>query len=261
MKIAYFDCFSGASGDMILGSLIDAGLDIDRLRKDLQKLQLTGYDLSVKKVTRKGIAGTQVLVTIDEDHHAQHHRHLQDIKKIIEQSELDESIKQRGAAIFTRLAEAEAKVHHISIEHVHFHEVGAMDTIIDVIGAVAGITALGIQKILTSPLHLGTGTVECAHGTLPVPAPATSELVKGKPVYSTGIKGELLTPTGAAILTTLSSDFGPMPAMTVEEIGYGAGTWETDIPNLLRLLIGTEREKSHEPIIQKSSIQRAHPLV
>jgi len=243
MRDAYFDCFSGASGDMILGSLIDAGLDVDRLRKELQKLRLTDYDLRVRKVTRKGIAGTQVLVTVDEDRHAQHHRHLQDIKKIIEESDLDESIKQQGTAIFTRLAEAEAKVHHTSIERIHFHEVGAMDAIIDVMGAVAGLAALGIEKIFCSPLHLGTGTVVCAHGTLPAPAPATIELLTGRPIYSTGIKGELLTPTGAAILTTLSSDFGPMPAMTMEAIGYGAGTSELDIPNLLRLLIGTDRDE------------------
>ena len=153
---------------------------------------------------------------------------------------------EKSIAIFTRLAEAEAKVHQTTIEQIHFHEVGAMDAIIDVVGAVAGIAALGIQKIFCSPLHLGSGTVECAHGTLPVPAPATAELVKGKPVYSTGDVGELLTPTGAAILTTLASDFGPIPAMSVERIGYGAGTSEPAIPNLLRVMIGQAAEDVKE---------------
>ena len=252
MQIAYFDCFAGASGDMILGSLMDAGLELDQLKAELAKLHLTHYDLQMKKVVKKGIGGCQALVVVDEDHHHQHHRHLADIKNIIAQSDLEDSIRQRSIAIFTRLAEAEAKVHRTGIEQIHFHEVGAMDAIIDVVGAVAGIAALGIQKIFCSPLHLGSGTVECAHGTLPIPAPATAELVKGKPVYSTGVLGELLTPTGAAILTTLASDFGPIPAMSVEKIGYGAGTSDPAIPNLLRVMIGQtagdvkEVEMAHE---------------
>jgi uncharacterized protein (TIGR00299 family) protein len=246
MQIAYFDCFAGASGDMILGSLMDAGLELDQLKAELAKLHLTHYDLQIKKVVKKGIGGCQALVVVDEDHHHQHHRHLADIKNIIAQSDLEDSIRQRSIAIFTRLAEAEAKVHRTGIEQIHFHEVGAMDAIIDVVGAVAGIAALGIQKIFCSPLHLGSGTVECAHGTLPIPAPATAELVKGKPVYSTGVLGELLTPTGAAILTTLASDFGPIPAMSVEKIGYGAGTSEPAIPNLLRVMIGRSAEDVKE---------------
>jgi uncharacterized protein (TIGR00299 family) protein len=246
MQIAYFDCFAGASGDMILGSLMDAGLELDQLKAELAKLHLTHYDLQIKKVVKKGIGGCQALVVVDEDHHHQHHRHLADIKNIIAQSDLEDSIRQRSIAIFARLAEAEAKVHRTGIEQIHFHEVGAMDAIIDVVGAVAGIAALGIQKIFCSPLHLGSGTVECAHGTLPIPAPATAELVKGKPVYSTGVLGELLTPTGAAILTTLASDFGPMPAMSVERIGYGAGTSEPAIPNLLRVMIGRSAEDVKE---------------
>ena len=241
MQIAYFDCFAGASGDMILGSLMDAGLETERLKAELAKLHLTHYDLQMNKVVKKGVGGCQAVVVVDEDHH-HHHRRLADIKSIIVQSDLEDSIQQKSIAIFTRLAEAEAKVHQTTIEQIHFHEVGAMDAIIDVVGAVAGIAALGIQKIFCSPLHLGSGTVACAHGTLPVPAPATAELVKGKPVYSTGVVGELLTPTGAAILTTLASDFGPMPAMSVEKIGYGAGTSEPAIPNLLRVMIGQTAE-------------------
>jgi len=238
MKIAYFDCFAGASGDMILGSLIDAGLEVEQLKGELGKLHLTNYDIGAKKVTKKGMGGTQAIVSVDEDHHGHHHQNLHHIEEIIERSDLERLIKQKGIEIFKRLAEAEARVHRTTIEHVHFHEVGAMDAIIDVMGAVAGIAALGIERVYCSPLHVGTGTVECSHGTLPVPAPATIELIRGKPMYSTGVKGELLTPTGAAILTTLSCGFGPMPAMTLENIGYGAGTSEPAIPNLLRVVIG-----------------------
>jgi pyridinium-3,5-bisthiocarboxylic acid mononucleotide nickel chelatase len=237
MKIAYFDCFAGASGDMILGSLMDAGLDLERLKKEIGKLNLTHYEIKVKKVVKKGIAGSQAIVIVDEDHH-HHHRNLNHIQEIIEKSDLEESVKRKSIEIFRRLAEAEAKVHQTTVDQIHFHEVGAMDAIIDVVGAVAGLAALGLEEIYCSALHVGSGTIEAAHGTLPVPAPATLELVRDKPVYSTGVKGELLTPTGAAILTTLSSDFGPMPAMTVEKIGYGAGTSDPSIPNLLRLNIG-----------------------
>lgn len=241
MKIAYFDCFAGASGDMILGALMDAGLSPETLKTELAKLDLTHYDLQLKKVVKRGLGGSQAVVIVDEEHH-HHHRHLSHIEEIITTSTLDELVKQKSVQIFRRLAEAEAKVHRTTIENIHFHEVGAMDAIIDVVGAVAGLTAMGIQKIYCSPLHLGTGTVECAHGTLPVPAPATAELVKGFPVYSTGVAGELLTPTGAAILTTLASDFGPMPAMSVECLGYGAGTADPPIPNLLRVSIGETAE-------------------
>ena len=241
MKIAYFDCFAGASGDMILGSLMDAGLKLEQLKGELAKLHLSHYDLQVKKVVKKGVGGSQAMVVLDEAPH--HHRNLADITTILRQSDLGQSIRQKCIDIFTRLAEAEAKVHQTSIDQIHFHEVGAMDAIIDITGAVAGLAILGIQKIFCSPLHLGSGTIECAHGTLPVPAPATAELVKGKPVYATGIAGELLTPTGAAILTTLAADFGPMPAMSLERIGYGAGTSDPSIPNLLRVMIGETAEE------------------
>jgi uncharacterized protein (TIGR00299 family) protein len=246
MKIAYFDCFSGASGDMILGALMDAGLAPEQLRQEIAKLHLTHYDLSVKRVMRNGIGGTQAVVSVDESHHSRHHRHLSHILEIIEKSDLDAAVKQKSREIFTRLADAEAKVHRTDIENIHFHEVGAMDAIIDVAGSVAGMSLLGIEKIYCSPLHVGTGTVTCAHGVLPVPAPATMELIKGKPAYAAEVKGELLTPTGAAILTTLSSGFGPMPAMTAENIGYGAGSSEREIPNLLRVIIGDASETTGE---------------
>ena len=256
MKIAYFDCFAGASGDMILGSLMDAGLGLDHLKGELAKLGLTHYDLQKKKVVKKGVGGSQAVVVVDEAHH--HHRNLADIKNIVANSDLEDSIQQKSIAIFTRLGAAEATVHQTSIEQIHFHEVGAMDAIIDVVGAVAGIAALGIQKIVCSPLHLGSGTVACAHGILPVPAPATAELVKGKPVYSTGVKGELLTPTGAAILTTLASDFGSMPAMSVNQIGYGAGTSEPDIPNLLRVMIGETAEEVKDVEMEQVAVMETN---
>ncbi|MGC9194177.1 MAG: nickel pincer cofactor biosynthesis protein LarC [Syntrophobacteraceae bacterium] len=242
MKIAYFDCFSGASGDMILGALMDAGLSVDRLMEELSKLGLSHFEVRAEKVIKKGIGGSRAIVEIDDHHHHHHHRHLEHIEEIIGTSGLDEGVKQKSLAIFRRLAEAEAKVHQTTVDHIHFHEVGAMDAIIDVVGGVAGLAAMEIERIYCSPLHVGSGTVECAHGILPVPAPATAELIKGKPFYSTGVLGELLTPTGAAILTTLSSDFGPFPAMTMEQIGYGAGTSEPDIPNLLRVFIGEAGE-------------------
>ncbi len=238
MTIAYFDCFAGASGDMILGALLDAGLPIDHLRDEMAKLGLSHYELDVENLVKRGIGGSKALIRIDQDHHHHHHRRLSDIQGIIEKSDLEASIKEKSIAIFVRLAEAEARVHRSSMEEIHFHEVGAMDAIIDVVGAVIGITALGIQKIFCSPIHVGCGTIKCAHGSLPVPAPATAELIKNAPAYSSGVEGELLTPTGAAILSTLASGFGPMPAMTIRQIGYGAGTADPDIPNLLRVIIG-----------------------
>jgi len=237
MKIAYFDCFAGASGDMILGSLMDAGLDLGQLDRELAKLHLTHYNLRKIKVVKKGISGTQAVVSVDEIHH-QHHRNLNAIEEIITKSGLEKTVKQKALAIFRRLAEAEAKVHQTVINKIHFHEVGAMDAIIDVVGCVAGFAVLGIEDIYCSSLHVGTGMVECTHGILPVPAPATAELIRGKPVYSTGVEGELLTPTGAAILTTLSSGFGSMPEMVPKDISYGAGTSELTIPNLIRVTIG-----------------------
>ncbi len=239
MKIAYFDCFSGASGDMILGAMLDAGLALEQLQQELAKLGLSHYDIGKSAVVKNGISGSQALVHVEEDHHHHHHRHLADITEIIEKSTLAQTVKRDSIRIFTRLAEAEAKVHNTTKDSIHFHEVGAMDAIIDVVGGVIGLHALGIDAIVCSPLHVGCGTVECAHGTLPVPAPATAELVRGRPVYSSGVQGELLTPTGAAILTTLADDFGPLPPMTVERIGHGAGSADRSIANMLRVFIGS----------------------
>ncbi|MFO8084965.1 MAG: nickel pincer cofactor biosynthesis protein LarC [Desulfobacterales bacterium] len=239
MKIAYFDCFSGASGDMILGALLDAGLELEKLKAEVSKIGLSHYEILVKKVVKRGIGGSQAVVRVDStENHAHHHRNLDNIRKIIKSSQLNPIVKNKSIKVFERLAEAEAKVHRTAVENIHFHEVGALDAIIDVVGGVAGIEAMGIEAVYCSPLHLGSGSVECAHGTFPVPAPATLELVRGKPVYSTGVSGELLTPTGAAILTTLANDFGPMPEMIVQQVGYGSGEKDRDIANLLRISIG-----------------------
>jgi pyridinium-3,5-bisthiocarboxylic acid mononucleotide nickel chelatase len=242
MKIAYFDCFSGASGDMILGALLDAGLELELLRQELSKLPLSHFEVRQKKVRKNSLGGTQAEVII-EHHHHHHHRHLCDIKEIIEGSSLPDDVKQKSLKIFHRLAEAEARVHRTTVEQIHFHEVGAMDSIIDVVGSVVGLAGLGVERIYCSPLHVGSGTVQCAHGILPVPAPATAELIKGVPFYSRGVEGELLTPTGAAILTTLAVDFGPLPNMSFERIGYGAGTADLATPNLLRVFIGEGQDE------------------
>ena len=236
MKIAYFDCFAGASGDMILGALLDAGLALDRLRETLSRLPLAGFSVDVRPVIKQGLSGSQALVRVDRSGR-QPHRGLDEIRAIIDASGLD-VVKDRSLAIFQRLAEAEASVHRVPPEAVHFHEVGALDAIVDIVGAVAGLDLLEIQKVFCSPLHLGSGTVVAAHGTLPVPAPATLELVRGRPVYSSGAVGEFLTPTGAAILSTLADGFGPLPAMVPTAVGYGAGSAEREIPNLLRLIVG-----------------------
>ena len=266
MKIAYFDCFAGASGDMILGALMDAGLPLDKLKNELAKLELDHYDLQVEKVAKRGLGGSQAKVLIDDHHHHDHHRHLHHIEEIIGQSNLSDPVKTKSLAIFRRLAEAEAKVHRTTIDAIHFHEVGAMDAIIDVVGSVAGLSALGIEKVYCSPMHVGTGTVECAHGTLPVPAPATAELVRNKPIFSTDVEGELLTPTGAAILTTLADDFCPMPAMILEKVGYGAGRSDPSIPNLLRISIGEAAEEvkgleSERVAVIETSIDDMNPQI
>ncbi len=247
MKIAYFDCFAGASGDMILGALLDAGLDLDHLKRELAKLKLTGYTVQSKKTAKGGISATKFNVRVSRDHH---HRNLEDIVRIIDNSRLDTPVKDLSKKIFTRLARAEAKVHRVSVDKIHFHEVGAVDAIVDIVGAVIGFRALGIEKIDASRLHLGSGTIECAHGILPVPPPAVSELVRGVPVYSTDVEGELLTPTGAAILTTVSGRFGPIPPMRIEMTGYGAGSKTLSIPNVLRVLIGESDSGKNEDSVQ-----------
>jgi len=237
MRIAYFDCFSGASGDMILGSLIDAGLSARLLKEELKKLRIPTIHLKVKKVLKSGLSATQVIVEGKSEKKS--HRNLKEILRIVERSGVEAKVKERSKEIFKRIASVEANIHQTQMGEVHFHELGGLDSIVDIVGSVWGIQKLGIEKILVSKVNVGGGFVKCEHGILPVPAPATLSLMEGKPIYSSGVERELLTPTGAAILTTLGTEFGSMPPMKVERIGYGAGRDNLPHPNLLRLIIGT----------------------
>ena len=221
---------------MILGAAVGAGVDPDELRQQLSLLNVEGFSIDFETVNKSGLSATFAQVRTVDEHK---HRHLSDIEKIISASGLQKSVKDRSLAVFKRLAEAEAHVHNESIEKVHFHEVGALDAIVDVIGAAICFDLLHIDKFICSPLHVGSGTVEMAHGRFPVPPPAVAELLKGIPYYSTDIKGELLTPTGAAIITTVCSAYGPMPTMKAEQTGYGAGARDyKNFPNVLRITIG-----------------------
>jgi len=235
MKIAYFDCFSGISGDMTVGALLDAGLKIETLEKELKKLGLSGYQLEVNKVVKKGISATQFKVRIKEEGVE---RRFKDILTILEKSKLDEEIKKETKKIFFNIARAESKIHRKDLDKIHFHEIGGLDSIIDITSAVIGIKTLGIEEIYSSALPVGKGFVKCAHGVIPVPAPATLELLKNIPTYSGGIESEMITPTGAGIIGTLAKSFRERPLMKIERTGYGAGEKEFTIPNLLRVSIG-----------------------
>jgi len=241
MNLAYFDCFSGISGDMTLGALIDAGCDLSHLRKELQSLQVSGWELTAEKVWKNGMAATYAKVKT-EDH--KKHRSLSDIQEILNKSQLAPQVRDRAGAIFEKLGEAEARVHDVPLEKIHFHEVGAVDAIVDIVGACIAFNALGVDKFACSPLNVGGGTARMAHGVLPVPAPATANLLQGKPTYSNGVPRELVTPTGAAMVATLCESFGPQPSMTVSAIGYGAGTADLEgQPNVLRVMIGESAVK------------------
>ncbi len=242
MKTAYFDCFSGISGDMALGALVDAGCPLDVLRAKLQGLQVPGWEISSEKVWKNGMAASYVRVKTQD---TQTHRSLTTILEILEKSSLHARVKERASAIFTRLGEAEAAVHDVPMEKIHFHEVGAVDAIVDIVGACIGFEELGFEKFACSALNVGGGTAKMAHGILPVPAPATARLLMGKPTYSNGVQKELVTPTGAAIVATLCDHFGPQPAMKVSAIGYGAGTADLESqPNVLRILVGEAADKA-----------------
>ena len=274
MKILYFDCFAGISGDMTIGALLDLGLDFEFLINELAKLGVSGYELSLTRVDRSGINAAKFdvhLSSIEINHHHDHshkehthshethhpspithhshnHRSLSTIKHLIESSTLSEKVKQNSLAIFQRIGEAESKIHGVDIESVHFHEVGAVDSIVDIIGACIGLEALGIEKIISSPLHVGYGTFTCAHGTYPIPGPAATEILRGVPIYAKEIEGELVTPTGAAIVATLASEFSKMPMMRVEKVGYGAGTRTYEkFPNVLRAVLGEIEIKDATP--------------
>ncbi|RJQ31818.1 MAG: nickel pincer cofactor biosynthesis protein LarC [Actinobacteria bacterium] len=240
MKIAYFDCFSGISGDMVLGALLDIGLPLEHLREELAKLPLTNYEINAKPVQRSGLAATKVSIKAEEKGVV---RTWSNVKTIIEQSELSEDIKNKALEIFLKLAEAESKIHKKDISKIHFHEVGATDSIVDIVGAVIGMNYLEVDDVISSEVATGMGMVRSDHGMLPIPAPATLEILKDVPVYSGSVNHELTTPTGAAILKSFATTYGPLPTMSVEKIGYGAGATELEIPNVLRLMVGALAEK------------------
>jgi len=242
MRIGYFDCFSGASGDMILGSMIDAGLSPGLLREELKKLRIPQVSLRTRKVLRQGITATQVIVEGRDEKRP--HRDLKEMLRIIDRSSLEADVKEKSKEIFQRIASVEAKIHEKPASEIHFHEIGGLDSVVDIAGAVWGFRQLGIDRLHVSKVNVGTGFVTCAHGVLPVPSPAALALMKGKPIYSSGVEKELLTPTGAAILTSLASSFGEIPPMKVERIGYGAGRNDLPHPNVLRLMIGTPAVRS-----------------
>jgi pyridinium-3,5-bisthiocarboxylic acid mononucleotide nickel chelatase len=238
VKVVYFDCPSGASGDMILGALLDAGVPLDALRAELGKLAVSGFRLEAREVRRGAFRATKADVVLDQGIRHEH-RQLRDILAILGASQLPPAVVAGAARIFTRLAQAEAQVHGTGVEEVHFHEVGAVDAIVDVTSAVIGLHLLRAEGVHVSALPVGGGFVEGAHGRMPIPAPGTAELLRGFPVIDSGMRAELVTPTGAAILTTLATGSGRMPAMTVDRIGYGAGTKDfPNTPNILRCFIG-----------------------
>lgn len=255
-KLLYFDCFSGASGDMVLGALIDAGLPLEALRRTLGSLgtESPRFSIAAERVSRASVAATKFRVIEEPAPNAQppapatgthhHHHTLKEIGAFIDRSALSPFGKARAKQLFQRLAEVEADIHQMPIDRVHLHEVGALDSIVDIVGAVYGLEWLGAAEVVASPLNLGSGTVECEHGTFPVPAPATARLVAGVPVYSNGAPAELVTPTGALLVTGYASSYGPLPPMRIHRIAYGAGERDfKQMPNVLRLLVG-EREAS-----------------
>ncbi len=278
-KILYFDLLSGISGDMTIASLLDLGVDQDRFLEELKKLNLAGYEIEISTVQKNGITATDFKVVLEDEthpdhvaagndkaaagyheHHGHHehshqgavphshssdqiHRNFNDIKELINQSQLSQKVKDLSIDIFAKVAEAEAKVHNKSIAEVHFHEVGAVDSIVDIVGAAILVELLNPDHIYAAAVPLGTGFVDAAHGRIPIPAPATIEILKGVPVYSTGVRGELVTPTGAAIIKTLAEEFIEMPEVEVEKIAYGAGKKDFEITNLLRVYQAKKKVK------------------
>lgn len=235
MKIAYFDCFSGISGAKVLGALLDIGVDFDTLRSELEKLPLTDYTMAAKEVTRGGLSATKISVkTVDKGLV----RTFGNIRQIIEESSLNPSVKKESLAVFQSLAEAKAKINRKNVEAVHFHEVGAIDSVVDIVGTAIGFNLLKVSRVYCSPLPMGIGMVRTDHGMLPLPSPVTLEILSGVPIYTCDIQAELVTPTGAAIARSFSHVFGNMPKMTADQIGYGAGRAELNIPNVLRLITG-----------------------
>lgn len=238
MKLLYLDCFGGISGDMLLGALIDAGVSLEAVQYQLQSLELQGYTLQACNKKSHGITGTKIVIEVEEKH--QPHRTWRDIRHLIESSGLEPAIKETVYKVFTRLAEAEGKVHGEEPELVHFHEIGAVDSIVDITGIAIALHEAGVEKIVSSSLPTGYGYVKTRHGLLPVPAPATAELLKGLPLRSLNVEGELVTPTGASIAATLAGSFGPLPAMNISSIGYGMGSNDYGLANFTRVFLGQE---------------------
>ncbi len=263
MKIAYFDAFSGISGDMTIGAFIDAGLDFEDFKNEIKKLNLTNYEIQTRKITRSGITATKFDVIIKSKENK--HRHLSEIFEIIEDSELSEFVKETSKKIFTKLAQAEAKIHNTTLEEVHFHEVGAIDSIIDIVGCAICIEKFGIEKIYASKIPLGSGTfTQTQHGKMPVPSPATVELLRNFPTTLTDIPFELTTPTGGAIIATLAEYGLEKETIKVQSIGYGAGDLEIpQQPNLLRIIIGELPEKYDEDklLLVETNIDDMNPEI
>ena len=246
MKIAYFDCIAGASGDMILGALVDAGLPIEILRERLGALHLPGFELRAERVRKGAFAATQVEVVV-EDHATE--RHLSDLLGILDASDLSGETRRRAGEIFAHMCEVEASIHGTSPDHVHLHELGAVDTIVDVVGALVGLEALGVERVFSSPLPLGRGFITGAHGKIPLPGPAALGLLRGVPVVGSDAQVELVTPTGAAVLAHLVDSFGAIPPMTLAAIGYGAGQRDEPTPNVLRLLLGSAPQSGEHEVV------------
>jgi hypothetical protein len=260
VRIAYLDCFSGISGDMMIGALIDAGFPIEELKRALQSVPLEGYTLEATREERNHLFGTRFKVHVAQDHHP--HRKFSDIKDLIRAGNFSPSVRDKSIAIFESLAVEEGRIHGRSPEEVHFHEVGAVDSIVDILGSVLGMEFLGIGAACASPLPLGSGFVETSHGRIPLPAPATVALLEGVPVYDAGLKEELVTPTGAALVKGFARSFGSLPAMAIEKVGYGVGSRNlADRPNLLRILIGREQGESHEEtvVVLESNLDDTNP--
>jgi len=263
MRILYYDCFAGISGDMNLGALIDLGVDTAYLKTELEKLNIEGFHLDIKKDQRRGITGTKADVVIENPENEKH-RHLRHIEEIINNSSLPETVKANSLKIFNLVAEAEAKVHDIPKEKVHFHEVGALDSIADIAGAAICLDYLKVDRILSSPIQLGAGTVKCAHGIMPVPAPATAEIVKGIPVRTGLVQHEATTPTGAAILVAMADEFTGQMNFRIMKTAYGIGNRDTDVPNVLRVMLCETDEpvkdvNTEEAILLESNIDDMNP--
>jgi pyridinium-3,5-bisthiocarboxylic acid mononucleotide nickel chelatase len=283
-RILYFDCFNGASGDMVLGALLDAGLPLEELRRALGSLALDGAEVSATRVLRAGVAATKFLVKEHDHHHHEHdhqhdhghvhghapaavahhhaHRSLAEINALIARSALSPAGQDRAQELFHRLGEAEAAIHQIPLEKIHLHEVGALDSIIDIVGAVFALEWFKADRIISSPLNVGGGMVNSAHGHFPVPAPATVKLLDGAPVYSSGVQSELVTPTGALLVTSYATSFGPVPAMRIDRAGYGAGDRDLpNTPNVLRVLVGESTDQPHTEriIVLQSELDDMNP--